>query len=189
MDRLRKMKKSLRTLRFALLLIISALGFFNLSGCTTLAVTEQNRTSFGTPELCVYAYKHSLLKGWKHDDAEWATITSELRARGYQSANDCSAFSYALKECDAPAINKDSNLYGTCLTARQDEYISAEAAVLNRGKIGAQTPKTNHTTNINAPNVAEDPLFAPYNELLRQWEPAIRCTSTTVGSITRTNCN
>ena len=127
------------------------------SGCAV--VTAKNSRSFSTPELCVYAYNHQNLSGWMYDQTEWLAVTRELGARGYGSAQDCSAFSYAVKECERYVSDKNSDTFKTCLDVTAREFKSSTAAVFDRYG-------NNHARGADYGNIAQ-PMIDSLNNLLK----------------------
>ena len=120
--------------RFFCRLLTGLITGFSLIGCAV--VTKENSASFTTPELCVYAYNYQTLSGWVYDRTEWIDITNELRSRGYTSAQDCSAFGYATKECERSGLDQRSDLFKTCISSSSQEFTNATAGVFQRYSAG-----------------------------------------------------
>ena len=69
------------------------------SGCTVLAVSEKNKDTFHTAALCTMLYDWKDLATWVRDEKEERVISGELRARGFNSTDQCNAQYYASLEC------------------------------------------------------------------------------------------
>ena len=71
-----------------------------LVGCgSTTVVKEDNRKTFTTVSLCVFAYEAEKLPGWVVDPREVKTILEELSSRGLSSNEACTSNGYAKLMC------------------------------------------------------------------------------------------
>jgi len=102
------MKKLLLTLLLSLTVLV-------LSGCTTLAVTENNSSSYNTWELCTLLYRpHQMYSDWVVDEEENKTIETELKKRGIYDERSCDVVELAKRECLEFGYKKDTKDFVDC---------------------------------------------------------------------------
>ena len=100
-----------------LILLSLSLTVLVLSGCNTLtlAVTEENSSSYNTWELCTLLYRpHQMYSDWVVDEGENKTMETELKKRGIYDEESCDIVELSKTQCIEFGYKKDTQDFVDC---------------------------------------------------------------------------